>query len=264
MGVAGRLSQSLDSVSPSPSATSSRSRSRRPGPRRAGRRRGRAERDLAGWRPCAAAVGRASPGRAQHAGMRAATGAYLLFLDGDDVHARARWPRWTRRLADTGGVDVLHFEHERVPWWEGEPTNPAAPLLARRARTAPSPPDRAPHLTGVRLPAWSAGVPPYLPHRAAAGLPPTGTSTDDRLRRPGRGARRARGRAGRSIVVRHLVRRQGRPAEPAPVSTTRTSRPGRTGASRTPPSGAAGRAARTATRAALRRDPEDGLPIRGA
>lgn len=68
---------------------------------------------------------------ARNAGTRAATGAYLLFLDGDDVLVPGALAALDGRLADTGGVDVLHFEHERVPWWEGEPANPAAPLLAK-------------------------------------------------------------------------------------------------------------------------------------
>ncbi|CAL9533975.1 bifunctional glycosyltransferase/CDP-glycerol:glycerophosphate glycerophosphotransferase [Streptomyces sp. enrichment culture] len=92
---------------------------------------------------------------ARNAGMRAATGTYLLFLDGDDVLVPGALAALDARLAETGPVDVLHFEHERVPWWEGEATNPAAPLLAPTPDDAFAP-ARAPHLTGVRLPAWSA------------------------------------------------------------------------------------------------------------
>ncbi|MGI5278859.1 bifunctional glycosyltransferase/CDP-glycerol:glycerophosphate glycerophosphotransferase [Streptomyces rochei] len=143
---------------------------------------------------------------ARNAGMRAATGAYLLFLDGDDALVPGALGALDARLADTGGVDVLYFEHERVPWWEGEPANPAAPLLAKAPDGAFAP-DRAPHLTGVHLPAWSAVYRrTFLTER---GL----DFTDGHFTDIGFGARVA-GRAERvtvlrSVVVRHLVRRQG-------------------------------------------------------
>ncbi|WP_416531634.1 bifunctional glycosyltransferase/CDP-glycerol:glycerophosphate glycerophosphotransferase [Streptomyces coelicoflavus] len=143
---------------------------------------------------------------ARNAGMRAATGAYLLFLDGDDVLVPGALAALDARLADTGGVDVLYCEYERVPWWEGETTNPAAPLLAKAPDGAFSP-DRAPHLTGVHLPAWSAV------HRrtflAERGL----DFTDGHFTDVGFGARVAvraeRVAVLRSVVVRHRVRRQG-------------------------------------------------------
>ncbi|MET8446943.1 CDP-glycerol glycerophosphotransferase family protein [Streptomyces sp. NPDC005209] len=153
-GVAGRLSQALDSVlaqsfgdlelipvcdapdSPAADVVA-----------------GRAERDsrvTVVYSPPSA-----GPGGARNTGMRAATGAYLLFLDGDDLLLPGALAALDARLAGTGDVDVLYFEHERTPWWEGEPTNPAAPLLAG-APTGAFPPARAPRLTGVPLPAWSA------------------------------------------------------------------------------------------------------------
>jgi hypothetical protein len=88
---------------------------------------------------------------ARNAGMRAATGDYLLFLDGDDTLAPGALAALDARLAETGDVDVLYAEHERVPWWEGEPANPAAPLLAKTPDDAFSPVE-APHVTGVQLP----------------------------------------------------------------------------------------------------------------
>ncbi|MDN3249857.1 CDP-glycerol glycerophosphotransferase family protein [Streptomyces sp. ZSW22] len=143
---------------------------------------------------------------ARNAGTRAATGAYLLFLDGDDVLVPGALAALDGRLADTGGVDVLHFEHERVPWWEGEPANPAAPLLAKAPDGAFTP-DRAPHLTGVHLPAWSAVYRrTFLTERRLAF--PDGHFTDI-----GFGAlvaaRAERVTVLRSVVVRHMVRRQG-------------------------------------------------------
>ncbi|MEU2061615.1 CDP-glycerol glycerophosphotransferase family protein [Streptomyces sp. NPDC013455] len=92
---------------------------------------------------------------ARNAGMRAATGAYVLFLDGDDLLLPGALAALDARLAETGDVDVLYTEHERAPWWEGEPTNPAAPLLTGAPEGAFAP-AALPRLTGVQLPAWSA------------------------------------------------------------------------------------------------------------
>ncbi|KOU70995.1 glycosyl transferase family A [Streptomyces sp. MMG1533] len=154
---------------------------------------------------------------ARNAGMRAATGAYLLFLDGDDVLVPGALAALDARLAETGegpGVDVLHFEHERTPWWEGEPTNPAAPVLARTPKGSFSP-DEAPQLTGVQFPAWSAAYRRgfLTEHRLTF---PDGHFTD--LGFGGQVALRAERIAVLcSVVVRHLVRRQGdRLALPGP------------------------------------------------
>ena len=91
---------------------------------------------------------------ARNAGLRAATGAYVLFLDGDDLLAPGALTSVEARLAQTGEVDVLYGEHERVPWWEGEPTRP--PLLPDAAPGDAFAPERVPSLTGVPVPAWSA------------------------------------------------------------------------------------------------------------
>ncbi|GGW53177.1 bifunctional glycosyltransferase/CDP-glycerol:glycerophosphate glycerophosphotransferase [Streptomyces griseoloalbus] len=143
---------------------------------------------------------------ARNAGMRAATGTYLLFLDGDDVLVPGALAALDARLTETGQVDVLHFEHERAPWWEGEPTNPAAPVLAKTPDGAFAP-DRAPHLTGVRLPAWSsAWRRAFVTERRLTF--PDGHFTD--IGWGGLAMLSARRVAVlRSVVVRHLVRRQG-------------------------------------------------------
>ncbi|MFI7415534.1 CDP-glycerol glycerophosphotransferase family protein [Streptomyces sp. NPDC049627] len=143
---------------------------------------------------------------ARNAGMRAALGAWLLFLDGDDVLVPGALAALDARLRETGDVDVLHFEHERTPWWVGEPTNPAAPLL-ERAPDGVFSPARAPELTGVQLPAWSAAYRrAFLTERHLAF--PDGHFTD-----VGFGglvmARAERVAVLRQVVVRHLLRRQG-------------------------------------------------------
>lgn len=88
---------------------------------------------------------------ARNSGMRAATGAYLLFLDCDDLLVPGALAALDARLAETGDVDVLYVEHERVPWWEGEPSNPAAPLLAGTPAGAFSP-TRCPRLRACSCP----------------------------------------------------------------------------------------------------------------
>ncbi|GAA4817490.1 CDP-glycerol:glycerophosphate glycerophosphotransferase [Streptomyces ziwulingensis] len=143
---------------------------------------------------------------ARDTGVRAATGTYLLFLDGDDALVPGALAALDARLTVTGDVDVLYFEHEKVPWWEGEPTNPAAPLLADAPGGA-FPPGAAPGLTGVRLPAWSAAYRrAFLAERRLSF--PAGHFTD-----VGFGAlvtaEARRIAVLRSVVVRHLVRRQG-------------------------------------------------------
>ncbi|MEU3886415.1 CDP-glycerol glycerophosphotransferase family protein [Streptomyces sp. NPDC029041] len=143
---------------------------------------------------------------ARNTGLRAAVGGHVLFLDGDDLLAPGALAALDARLGETGDVDVLYFEHERTPWWEGEPANPAAPLLARTPDGAFAP-GRAPRLTGVALPAWSA-----LYRRAFL--------TEQDLAFPGEhytdigfgglaGLRAERVAVLRAVVVRHLLRRQG-------------------------------------------------------
>ncbi|MGW4445084.1 bifunctional glycosyltransferase/CDP-glycerol:glycerophosphate glycerophosphotransferase [Streptomyces sp. NPDC004682] len=92
---------------------------------------------------------------ARNTGTRAATGAYVLFLDGDDLLLPGALAAADARLTETAGVDVLHGEYERVPWWEGDPANPAAPLLAKAPKGAYDPAMVAEPF-GTRLPAWSA------------------------------------------------------------------------------------------------------------
>ncbi|WP_225831593.1 bifunctional glycosyltransferase/CDP-glycerol:glycerophosphate glycerophosphotransferase [Streptomyces sp. NK08204] len=143
---------------------------------------------------------------ARNAGMRAAAGAYLLFLDGDDLLLPGALDALDARLTETAGVDVLYVEHERVPWWEGEPTNPAAALLAKAPKGAFAPGD-LPGLTGVRFPAWSAVYRrTFITEQEL--LFPDGHFTD-----LGWGGLTtiAAGRIAvlRRVVVRHRLRRQG-------------------------------------------------------
>ncbi|MGW2337598.1 bifunctional glycosyltransferase/CDP-glycerol:glycerophosphate glycerophosphotransferase [Streptomyces sp. NPDC001685] len=143
---------------------------------------------------------------ARNAGLRSATGDWVLFLDGDDELAPGALAALAGRLRETGEADVVYCGHERVPWWTGEPTEPAAPLLAR-APDGAFPPERAPWLTGVALPAWSAAYRrAFLTEQEL--VFPGGHFTDVGF---GGLAALAAGRMAvlRRVVVRHRVRRQG-------------------------------------------------------
>ncbi|MET9829717.1 CDP-glycerol glycerophosphotransferase family protein [Streptomyces sp. NPDC006385] len=204
-GVAGRLSQALDSVLaqsfgdfeliPVCDAADSPA---------AGVAAGYAERD------CRVAPVNSPPtdglAGARNAGLRAAIGDWLLFLDGDDELVPGALAALDARLGETGDVDVLYFEHERTPWWVGEPTNPAALVLARVPRGV-FPPEEAPELTGVEIPAWSAAYRrAFLTERQLAF--PDGHFTD--IGFGGLVVLSAERMATlRQVVVRHLLRRQG-------------------------------------------------------
>ncbi|GAA3814123.1 bifunctional glycosyltransferase/CDP-glycerol:glycerophosphate glycerophosphotransferase [Streptomyces chiangmaiensis] len=142
-------------------------------------------------------------GVARTTGAEAATGSYLLFLDGDDVLIPGALAAIDGHLAAVGDVDVLYFDHERVHWWDAETST--APL-----GTAPDgafTPDRAPELTGVSVPAWSAAYRRAFiaEHRLAF---PASHFTDIGW---GGLVTLAAERISvlRSVCVRHLVRRQG-------------------------------------------------------
>ncbi|MFE0176382.1 CDP-glycerol glycerophosphotransferase family protein [Streptomyces sp. NPDC059002] len=71
---------------------------------------------------------------ARGAGIGAAGGEYLLFLDGDDTLAPDALAAIDARLTETGGPDLLLFDHERVHWFEGG----QGPVLTRLWRGAPA------------------------------------------------------------------------------------------------------------------------------
>ncbi|WP_405916950.1 CDP-glycerol glycerophosphotransferase family protein [Streptomyces sp. NBC_00728] len=128
---------------------------------------------------------------ARNAGIAAATGAYLLFLDGDDDLVPG-----ALGALDAGipaDADVLYFGHQRVHWWEGEASTPAL--------------DKAPEVLGVHVPAWSAAY--RRGFLAEQGLTfPEGHFTD-----AGWGGlvtvAAERSALLRTVCVRHHLRRQG-------------------------------------------------------
>lgn len=68
-------------------------------------------------------------GRARNAGIRRATGDYLLFLDGDDTLAPGSLRAVADRLARTGEPQVLVFDYARVDWTGDAVRNVRAELL---------------------------------------------------------------------------------------------------------------------------------------
>ncbi|WP_217179649.1 CDP-glycerol glycerophosphotransferase family protein [Streptomyces sp. AC495_CC817] len=76
---------------------------------------------------------------ARNAGLAAAHGTYVLFLDGDDTLAPGALRAIADRLDETDDPDVLRFAHERAHWWEGgttvvRPVGPDAPAWSAAYR----------------------------------------------------------------------------------------------------------------------------------
>ncbi|MFJ3227226.1 CDP-glycerol glycerophosphotransferase family protein [Streptomyces sp. NPDC086783] len=141
-------------------------------------------------------------GAARNTGTAAATGTYVLFLDGDDELAPGALAALDAGLRGEE-VDVLYFEHERVHWWDVETSTPPLPRTPAGAFA----PERAPRLTGVALPAWSAAYRRAFltEHRLAFPAPHfTDVGWGGLVTLAAR-----RVAVVRTVVVRHLLRRQG-------------------------------------------------------
>ncbi|MGW7758576.1 bifunctional glycosyltransferase/CDP-glycerol:glycerophosphate glycerophosphotransferase [Streptomyces violaceusniger] len=102
-------------------------------------------------------------GRARNAGIRRATGDYLLFLDGDDTLAPGSLRAIADRLARTGEPQVLVFDYARVDWTGEAVRNVRAELLRQGDPEDPEDPharqvfrlDQRPELLRLLMVAWN-------------------------------------------------------------------------------------------------------------
>ncbi|MFF1400119.1 CDP-glycerol glycerophosphotransferase family protein [Streptomyces sp. NPDC058287] len=143
---------------------------------------------------------------ARNAGIGGAKGEFLLFLDGDDTLVPGALGIIDARLAESGGPDLLLFDHERVHWFNGG----MGATLGRLWQDAPTgafPVEQHPALPDVQVPAWS-GVyrRDFLARHELAFVPGMFTDTAWSVLTTLQAERIA---LLDRICVRHLLRRQG-------------------------------------------------------
>ncbi|MEU9556947.1 bifunctional glycosyltransferase/CDP-glycerol:glycerophosphate glycerophosphotransferase [Streptomyces fumanus] len=110
-------------------------------------------------------------GPARNAGMRAATGDYLVFLDGDDTLTPGALRLIADRLKETGEPDVLVYDYARTDWTGEAVRNRAA---ARLGEDGPAPfrlADR-PGLLNLLMVAWNKTCRREFVERLGLAFPP--------------------------------------------------------------------------------------------
>ncbi|MFF8730182.1 CDP-glycerol glycerophosphotransferase family protein [Streptomyces sp. NPDC015171] len=93
-------------------------------------------------------------GRARNAGMPAASGDYLFFLDSDDTLTPGALEAIADRLAEAEDPDVLVFDYARTYWWGGTRRNVLAHVLAEAGARTFTAADR-PRILDLLMVVWN-------------------------------------------------------------------------------------------------------------
>ncbi|MFE9096460.1 CDP-glycerol glycerophosphotransferase family protein [Streptomyces sp. NPDC007264] len=110
-------------------------------------------------------------GRARNAGIRRATGDYLLFLDGDDTLTPGALEGIADRLKATSDPDVLVFDYARTYWTGRTVRNRLADRLTERG-PAPFRLDDRPGLLSLLMVVWNKAYRRDFVERGAFTFPP--------------------------------------------------------------------------------------------
>jgi CDP-glycerol glycerophosphotransferase (TagB/SpsB family)/glycosyltransferase involved in cell wall biosynthesis len=110
-------------------------------------------------------------GRARNAGLKQATGDYLLFLDGDDTLAPDALRDIAGRLKDTSEPDVLAFDYARTYWTGKTVRNRLAGLLTEEG-PAPFRLDDRPGLLSLLTVVWNKAYRREFVERGGFAFPP--------------------------------------------------------------------------------------------
>ncbi|WP_328496006.1 bifunctional glycosyltransferase family 2 protein/CDP-glycerol:glycerophosphate glycerophosphotransferase [Streptomyces sp. NBC_00414] len=110
-------------------------------------------------------------GRARNAGMRAATGDYLVFLDGDDTLTPHALRDIADRIKETGDPDVLVYDYART-FWSGETVRNIRAARLTEEGPAPFRLDDRPGLLDVLMVVWNKAYRREFVEREQFAFPP--------------------------------------------------------------------------------------------